>query len=101
MRNLLARKKLHFIATLLSVSMLVILMLNSAAYSQGNSEQEWWFNVELIVFKRTLSPSNTENFDQAQFELDTANANNLLYLAAIKQASLYKAFPNGYCSSTC
>lgn len=91
MRNLLAKKKPHFIATLLSVSMLVILMLNSAAYSQGNSEQEWWFNVELIVFKRTLSPSNTENFDQAQFELDTANANNLLYLAAIKQASLYTA----------
>lgn len=91
MRNLTTKKKPHFIATLLRVSMLLILMLNSAAYSQGTNEQQWWFNVELIVFKRTLLPSNTENFDQAQFELDTANANNLLYLAAIKQASLYKA----------
>jgi hypothetical protein len=91
MRNFLSRKKTHFITTFLSATMMVLLMLSSRAYSQGNDEQQWWFNVELIVFKRALSPSNNENFDQAQFELDTANANNLLYLAAIKQASLYDA----------
>lgn len=91
MRNLSTKNHPRFIFTLVSVSLLVLVMLNSAAYSQGNDEQQWWFNVELIVFKRILPPSNNENFDQAQFELNTSNANNLLYLAALKQASPYQA----------
>ena len=91
MRKLLTKKKLRLLGKLLSISMPVLLMLKTPAYSQSNDEQQWWFNVELIVFKRTLGPSNNENFDQAQFELNTAKANNLLYLAALKQASLDKA----------
>lgn len=91
MRNLLNDKITQLMMKVLSVSTSVLLMLNVPAYSQGNDEQQWWFNVELIVFKRTLQPSNTENFEHAQFDLNTADANNLLYLAALKQASPYKA----------
>lgn len=65
----------------------LLLALHSPAYSQSNNDQQWWFNVELIVFKRTLLPTHGENFEQAQFELKTSNANDLLYLAALKQAS--------------
>lgn len=66
------------------------LVVSSSAFSQSSDEQKWWFNVELIVFKRTMLSTNNENFEQAQFKLGSENSNNLLYLAALKQASVYR-----------
>lgn len=71
------------------------LMLGSfVALAQNNNETQWWFNVELIVFKRDLLPNNNENFGPA-LAIDMHNSNgaqktayssNFLYLAALQKA---------------
>jgi hypothetical protein len=73
---------------ILCVTALVQLIVSMfPSYAQTDVEQNWWFNVELIVFKRSLSPGNDENFDQARFVIDSSQATNLLYLAALQSAS--------------
>lgn len=63
--------------------------------AQNADEQTWWFNVELIIFKRALLPTNTEDFEQARFDIDTANTSNFLYLAALKEAQSF-TYLRGY-----
>lgn len=71
------------------------LLVGGASFAQNNDEDQWWFNVELIIFKRTLLPTNGENFDQARFDLNTADANNLLYLTALQNAKRFSPYLAG------
>jgi hypothetical protein len=78
-----------------SSTLILLAVLGSfSVRAQNSSEPQWWFNVELIVFKRTLLPSNNENFAAETVIQNTAqnDANNLLYLAALQNASSFKAY---------
>lgn len=77
------------------LGLILLAVLSSVSVRAQNSiEQQWWFNVELIVFKRTLLPSNNENFETETVIQNTKknDANNLLYLAALQNASSLKAY---------
>lgn len=49
-----------------------------------NDDHDWWFNVELIVFKRDLLPTNTEDFNQSTIDQITESSNHILLLQALK-----------------
>jgi hypothetical protein len=77
------------------IALILLVPLGSfSLHAQNNSDPQWWFNVELILFKRTLLPSNNENFGPAIVIQDAEenDANNLLYLAAIQNASIFNSY---------
>lgn len=83
--------------TITCVSIITLLLsANFATKAQAPAEPQWWFNVELIVFKRTLQPSNTERFSAA-IDLDQPDgsakhrfSNNLLYFKALQDVAQYQ-----------
>lgn len=85
----------NLILGLSSASMIAMTLLGSFSASAQSNEPQWWFNVELIVFKRDLLPSNTESFGPAidlnspQKDAKQAQhySSNFLYLAALKNTS--------------
>lgn len=97
MRNVLIRDIMTCRTKVVLTFIVLLLAFNAKVLAQSNTDQQWWFNVELIVFKRTVLSTNNENFDNEQFELDFTNSNNLLYVEALKQAtqleSLNSALP--------
>lgn len=63
-------------------SLFAILLLSSPnVFAQNKQEQQWWFTVELIAFERDISPSNTENFEYADFEFSKSNIVDIYSLA--------------------
>lgn len=66
----------------------MVLALGFVCFSKNvnaqNDDQDWWFNVELIVFKRDLLPTNTEDFNQSTIDQITESSNHILMLQALK-----------------
>ncbi len=78
----------------ISLLMAVINTVAANAMAQANDEPQWWFNVELIAFKRQMLSTNNEDFKEADFAIDFTNSNQLLYLSAIEQQSTQPALEN-------
>ena len=79
-----------------------LLLVNFTAAAQDSSSSQWWFNVELIVFKRALLPDNNENFGDA-LDINSADkyaknisrfSNNLLYFSALKNTAWFTNMQN-------
>lgn len=62
------------------------LIFSGNVFAQNDAQQEWWFNVEFIAFKRELLPTNSEDFKHANFNVDEQDSIDLLSLASIKQS---------------
>jgi hypothetical protein len=78
----------QMVRSLLSITLMIFLassLLLNSAISQTIEEQQWWFNVELIAFKRTLQPSNNEDFTKADFVTTQTHSIDLLSLNLLKQ----------------
>lgn len=65
----------------LAVLFVALLLSSSNAFSQSKQAQQWWFTVELIAFERDISPSNSENFEYADFEFSDSNIVDIYSLA--------------------
>lgn len=76
-----------FSLSLLLVSLLLMPLFIpfGQAFAQSADDQQWWFDVEFIAFKRSLDPSNNEDFSQADFEMTQTRAIDLLNLLVLKQ----------------
>jgi hypothetical protein len=90
-------KKYNLCGTIILLVIALIIPIASTSFSvqaQSNDDQQWWFNVELIVFKRTLLPNNNERFGPA-IDMQTNgenDANNMLYLAALKNDAQFASY---------
>lgn len=69
----------------------IFALCSTAALSQED-EQDWWFNIEVIVFKRDLLPTNSEDFSQTNINSIDVAANQILVLSSLKQ----QAAQDGY-----
>lgn len=58
--------------------LLFFLAVLFSAQALAFNQDEWWFNIELIVVKRDLAPSNNEDFSAEVFEIDYSNTHSLL-----------------------
>ena len=65
-------------------------MLWIPAASQSNDEAQWWFDVEFVAFKRSLLPSNNEDFEKADFAMTQVKAIDLFSLAILQQQRPFK-----------
>ncbi len=68
-----------------------LLFLSTVATAQED-EQDWWFNVEVIVFKRDLLPTNTEEFSKMSYGDAQVHSNQILILSTIQQQGLQEHY---------
>jgi hypothetical protein len=62
------------------------------AFAQSTNDQQWWFDVEFIAFKRSLEPSNNEDFSQADFAMTQTRAIDLLSLLVLKEKAALQPY---------
>lgn len=80
----LKQKGKHSIKVSTAIFISAFLWLNPA-FSQTAEEQQWWFDVELIAFKRSLLPTNNEDFSKANFVSTQAIPIDLFSLTLLRQ----------------
>jgi hypothetical protein len=101
MRNFKIWNKMRNTTIMRAIAIALLLPNISPVIAQNDSEETWQFDVEVIIFKRELLPTNTENFEQEQFTLDESNTNNFLYFAALQDGQPYETLRSAlpYCST--
>lgn len=82
MRNLIVMLQISIKSLL--ISFLFVFLLTNKSIANTDVANQWWFNVELIAFKRYLSPSNDENFDYANFSSQFEADIDLMTLNALE-----------------
>lgn len=87
MRNAFAKLSKYNKNKLLALIASVLLWNNQCVYAQNSNEQEWWFTVELIAFERDLSPSNSEDFSEADFTFSNEDALDIFSLLLVQELS--------------
>ena len=79
--------------TSVTVSFITLLLcIQQFANAQDEDQQQWWFNVEVIAFKRDLLSSNAENFENANVAFSNIEGIDLLTLQAHKLNEPLKAY---------
>ncbi len=76
-------KKTYFyniVDTVLKIilALAAFLVISKNTFAQSNTD--WWFDVEVIVFTRTLEPTNNEDYTQADFTFQSTSAIDLFSL---------------------
>ena len=54
--------------------------------ASAQQEQDWWFDVEIILFKRIVDTQIDENFSKSLADIDIAATRDLMSLPLLKQA---------------
>lgn len=83
LRTLTSKSLYLFILTLFSI-------YGSCSFAM--QDDDWWFNVEFIAFKRYVSPSYNEDFQQANFEFSDANSIDIMSLPVLENLLPYHTY---------